>query len=70
MLQPEAAQEFLRWKMAAVAQTGAALVVTGNPGCAIQIADGARRYGPPVEVLHPVTVLHRAWFGKDIGDGK
>jgi glycolate oxidase iron-sulfur subunit len=74
VLQPEASMEFLRWKMENVAQTGAALVVTGNPGCALQIAQGARLYGPPVEVLHPVTVLHRAWIGggegSESGDGR
>ena len=63
VLQPEASMEFLRWKMTAIAETGASMVITGNPGCSIQIREGARRFGPDVEVLHPVTVLHRAWLG-------
>jgi glycolate oxidase iron-sulfur subunit len=64
VLQPEASMELLRWKMEAIAETGAELVITGNPGCTIQIQEGSRRYGPAVEVLHPVTVLHRAWLGE------
>jgi glycolate oxidase iron-sulfur subunit len=63
VLQPEASMELLRRKMEAVAETGASLVITGNPGCAIQIQEGARRFGPAVEVMHPVTVLRRAWVG-------
>jgi glycolate oxidase iron-sulfur subunit len=63
VLQPEASMELLRRKMEAIAETGASLVITGNPGCAIQIKEGARRFGPAVEVMHPVTVLRRAWVG-------
>jgi glycolate oxidase iron-sulfur subunit len=63
VLQPEASMELARWKMETVRATGAEAVVTGNPGCAIQIREGARRFGPAVEVLHPVDVLHRAYFG-------
>jgi glycolate oxidase iron-sulfur subunit len=55
--------ELLRRKMEAIAETGASLVITGNPGCAIQIQEGARRFGPAVEVMHPVTVLRKAWVG-------
>jgi len=65
VLQPEASAELLGWKMENVAKTGARMVITGNPGCALQIAAGARRLGPDVEVLHPVTVLHRAWLGSE-----
>ena len=70
VLQPEAASALLARKMDAIRSTGATLVLTGNPGCALQIAAGARQFltepdglGPPVEVAHPVTILHRAWLG-------
>jgi glycolate oxidase iron-sulfur subunit len=66
ILQPEAAMELCRMKMDAVRETGAEVVITGNPGCAIQIADGARRFGPEVTVLHPVEVIHRAYFGEPV----
>ena len=55
--------ELLRRKMKAVAETGASMAIAGNPGCVIQMKEGARRFGPAVEVVHPVTVLHRAWLG-------
>ena len=61
VLQPENAMALLDRKMAAIRETGASLVITANPGCQIQIQEGARRFGPDVEVVHPVTVLHRAW---------
>jgi glycolate oxidase iron-sulfur subunit len=63
VLQPEASMELCRIKMATVATTGAEAVITGNPGCAIQLQVGAKQFGPPVAVLHPVEVLHRAYFG-------
>jgi glycolate oxidase iron-sulfur subunit len=46
-----------------IAKTGAKVVVTGNPGCAMQIMLGAKKFGPEVEVLHPVEVLDRATNG-------
>jgi len=63
ILQPEASMELLKRKMEAVAETGATMAIAGNPGCVIQLLEGARRFGPAVEVLHPVTVLHRSWIG-------
>lgn len=58
--EPDLAMRLLDRKMTHVAATGARLVVTANPGCALQIALGARLKGLAVEVLHPVEVLDRA----------
>jgi glycolate oxidase iron-sulfur subunit len=58
--QPKMAMQLLERKMKHIAKTGAHVVVTGNPGCAMQIMLGAKKFGPPVEVLHPVQVLDRA----------
>jgi glycolate oxidase iron-sulfur subunit len=58
--QPEMAMRLLERKMKHIARTGAQVVVTGNPGCAMQIMLGAQKFGPIVEVLHPVEVLDRA----------
>jgi len=58
--QPEMAMQLLERKMKHIANTGAQVVVTGNPGCAMQIMLGAKKFGPKVEVLHPVQVLDRA----------
>lgn len=60
VMQPEMAMQLLERKMKHIAATGAGVVVTGNPGCAMQIMLGAQKFGPKVEVLHPVQVLDRA----------
>jgi glycolate oxidase iron-sulfur subunit len=39
-------------KMQSIKRTGAQIVVTSCPGCLIQLRDGARRHGLPVEVMH------------------
>jgi len=53
-------QELLRQKMSAIGETGAEAVVAPNPGCMIQLQYGARRYGPPLKVLHLMDLLDRA----------
>ncbi len=60
IMQPDMAMQLLERKMKHIAATGAGVVVTGNPGCAMQIMLGAQKFGPQVEVLHPVQVLDRA----------
>lgn len=42
------------------------VVATGNPGCLIQIAAGVRRAGLPVEVLHPIELLARAYALEEV----
>ena len=59
--QPEMSLQLLERKMKQIAATGVQVVATGNPGCIGQIAYGARRFGVKVEVLHPVTLLARAY---------
>jgi glycolate oxidase iron-sulfur subunit len=44
-----------------IAATGAQVVATGNPGCIGQIRYGAQGFGVNVEVLHPITLLARAY---------
>ncbi len=63
------AVKLLERKMANIAETGAEIVLTGNPGCQIQLQYGARKFGVPVNVLHPVTVLAMAYKG-NVGDGR
>jgi len=58
---PEMSQELLQEKMAAIAETSAEIVVAPNPGCMLQLRYGAKRYGPPVEVLHLMDLLDRAY---------
>jgi glycolate oxidase iron-sulfur subunit len=59
--QPEMSMALLERKMKHIAATGAQVVATGNPGCIGQLRYGAQRFGVNVEVLHPVTLLARAY---------
>jgi len=61
--QPEMSLTLLDRKMKHIAATGAQIVATGNPGCIGQIRYGAQRLGLKVEVVHPVTLLARAYRG-------
>jgi glycolate oxidase iron-sulfur subunit len=60
VLEPEMADQLLAAKIARITETGATTVVTGNPGCLMQIARGARERGLDIDVVHPVSLLARA----------
>jgi glycolate oxidase iron-sulfur subunit len=53
--------EVLAVKMRELAKARPDVIATGNPGCLIQLKEGARRCGLPVEVVHPVVLLDRAY---------
>jgi glycolate oxidase iron-sulfur subunit len=57
LLQPGPAAELGDRKAASVAGTGAELLVSANPGCALQIAAAARRAGWVLPVAHLAEVL-------------
>jgi glycolate oxidase iron-sulfur subunit len=57
LVQPEAATELGARKAEAVASTGADLVVSGNPGCALQIASALGTAGHPKPIAHLAEVL-------------
>ena len=57
LVQPDAARELGARKAASVASTGAELVVSGNPGCALQIASALGTAGHPKPVAHLAEVL-------------
>jgi glycolate oxidase iron-sulfur subunit len=61
LTEPAMARRLLDRKMAYVEATGAAAVVTANPGCILQLAAGLRARGRAAEVLHVVEVLDRAY---------
>ena len=60
VLEPAMADQLLERKMANILETGAHTVVSGNPGCLLQIAKGLRARGASIEVVHPVELLARA----------
>jgi glycolate oxidase iron-sulfur subunit len=61
LTQPEMARRLQQRKVENIRATGADAVVTANPGCIIQIAQGLGDGKPGVDVLHIVEVLDRAY---------
>jgi glycolate oxidase iron-sulfur subunit len=61
VLEPDMADQLKAQKAAAIEATGAAAVVVGNPGCAMQIAAGLAELGSSMAVLHPAELLDQAY---------
>lgn len=61
LTEPEMAGRLLRRKVRHVLGTGAAAVVTANPGCILQIQHGLQEARSAVDVLHLVEILDRAY---------
>ena len=61
LIQPEMANELLERKLKHIKSTGALIVATGNPGCLLQIINGARQQNMPLRVVHPITLLAEAY---------
>jgi glycolate oxidase iron-sulfur subunit len=57
----ETAMQLLERKMKNILASGAQVVATGNPGCAIQLQHGCRQAGAQVEIVHPAKLLRRAY---------
>jgi glycolate dehydrogenase iron-sulfur subunit len=57
----EMAGQLLERKMGHIANTQAQIVATGNPGCMMQIAQGARQRDLPIQALHPIQLLDEAY---------
>ncbi|GAB3748561.1 heterodisulfide reductase-related iron-sulfur binding cluster [Yimella radicis] len=63
VLNPEPAKQLGDTKAANVIATGAQLLVTANPGCIMQIAQGVERAGGRIGTAHIVTVLDHSQRG-------
>lgn len=46
-------------KSRSIIDTGAQVVATGCPGCIMQLSDGLKRHGSPVQVVHTLELLAR-----------
>ena len=57
LLETELSSRVLAEKLGHVRETGAGLLATGNPGCHMQLAAGARLAGVSLRVVHPVELL-------------
>jgi glycolate oxidase iron-sulfur subunit len=64
LTQPEMAGALLARKLAHIRATGAATVATANPGCLLQLINGAKAQGWTLRVVHPVTLLAEAYRGR------
>jgi len=59
--QPAQSAALLDRKVSRVQSTGASVVATANPGCQLQMARGLATAGTPIPVLHPISLLARAY---------
>jgi glycolate oxidase iron-sulfur subunit len=64
LVEPETSAKVLDPKLSNIKTTGAVLVVTGNPGCHMQIGAGLIRSGSRVRCIHPVELLDRSYAGE------
>jgi glycolate oxidase iron-sulfur subunit len=61
LIQPEMANQLLERKIRHIKTTGATVVATGNPGCLLQLVNGAKDTGLKLRVVHPITLLAEAY---------
>ena len=50
-------------KMKNIKETNTQFVVTGNPGCIVQIEHGIQERNLPIKTIHPVSLLNMAYKG-------
>ncbi len=60
LLEPEAAAELRDRKVRNILKTDADVIVSGNPGCLLQIATGLEAAGRPMRIMHLVEVLDQS----------
>src|SRR6266850_1864978 len=61
LLEPELSEQILEEKLRNIEQSGASVLATGNAGCHMQIAAGARLAGLKLQVCHPVELLDESY---------
>jgi glycolate oxidase iron-sulfur subunit len=61
LLEPELSEQVLAEKLHQIKASGATVLATGNAGCHMQIAAGARLAGIPLRVCHPVELLDESY---------
>ncbi|MGK0185515.1 MAG: glycolate oxidase iron-sulfur subunit [Verrucomicrobiales bacterium] len=59
--QPEQSQDLLERKVGHIVRTHADVLATANPGCHMQLVRGLAEQRPTLKVLHPVSILARAY---------
>jgi glycolate oxidase iron-sulfur subunit len=61
LLEPELSHAVLDEKLKHINESGAEVLTTGNPGCHMQIAAGAKLSGMNLRVCHPVELLDESY---------
>jgi glycolate oxidase iron-sulfur subunit len=64
LTQPVMAEKLLDRKLGHIGATGAPVVATANPGCHLQLVNGAKARGVRLRVVHPMTLLAEAYRGR------
>ncbi len=64
---PSLSEEIGEGKARDILGTGADVVVTGCPGCRMQIADALHRTGSKATVVHTVQVIEKALRNAECG---
>jgi glycolate oxidase iron-sulfur subunit len=59
--QPKLSKDVLARKIEQIKKSGCDTLVTGNPGCILQIRFGLKAAGLTVQVMHPVELLAKAY---------
>jgi len=67
LLQPEAARALGERKADAVAASGASLLISGNPGCTLQIAAVLAERGSSLRAVHTAEILDASINGARLG---
>jgi glycolate oxidase iron-sulfur subunit len=66
MLQPTVAEELGQMKAQNLVNTGAKLIASPNPGCALQILKHLEKQGQSMSLMHPMELLDRSIRGETI----
>lgn len=67
LIEPETSNLVLDRKLAYIAETRARFVVTGNPGCLMQIGAGLIRDGSETRSIHPIDLLDASYSARTVG---
>lgn len=70
LIQPEMANDLLDRKLKHIKSTKSAIVATANPGCLLQINNGAKRENLPLRTVHPITLLAEAYRREEEKSGR
>jgi len=63
LVQPDMSESLLERKILNLMETGADVLVAGNPGCLLQIQKGIKEHGLNIKTAHPIELLDWAYRG-------